>query len=220
LSFAGGEHVIDELWVLMDDISYQSNGDMVVIRGMMRDMDLFFRGTLLALYRRPEGYPFTRCEAYQILSESIFDVAGAPIHSESGRLSSELSFEYLALQEHVNCAREASTILPRQSCTTWLFSLLPFLVELVQSGRDPTVRLARRTIGGPLGSPWNISMLIRTHGISISYKAPRLKPTFRVIGSRLQEWIVLFDYSMLSSIALSHVWIVHLMGVVPSFEQI
>jgi hypothetical protein len=51
----------------------------------------------------------------------------------------------------------------------FLFWLSPFLVRLVQPGRGPKVRLARRTSGGQSGSPWNIFVLIRTHGISISH---------------------------------------------------
>jgi hypothetical protein len=55
------------------------------------------RGTLSALYRRLEGYPFISHEVYLILSKSIFDAASAPSHPEFGRLSSKLSPEYLTL---------------------------------------------------------------------------------------------------------------------------
>jgi hypothetical protein len=66
--------------VTLDKISYQSNGgDVVVMRGMMRE---FCRGTLSALYRLLEGYPFTSGEAYLTLFESISDAVGAPIHPE------------------------------------------------------------------------------------------------------------------------------------------
>jgi hypothetical protein len=52
-----------------------------------------------------------------------------------------------------------------------------------------------------------------------AYKDPwdgYLSPTYprgssqilRVIGSRLQEWIMLFDYSMLLSAALFRIWII------------
>jgi hypothetical protein len=135
-------------------------------------MRAFCRGIPSALYRVPEGYLFTSREVYLILSKSIFDTAGAPAHLEFGRLSSKLSPEYLALQVHVNCEREASTPLLRQPHITRLFRSSPFLVEHVQSGRGPTIRPARRTVGDPSDNPWNISMLIRTHGISISHSHP------------------------------------------------
>jgi hypothetical protein len=94
-------------------------------------MRYFCRGSPSVLYRGPEGYPITCREVYLILSKSIFDTAGAPAHPEFGSLSSELSIEYLALQVHVNYAREASTLLPCQPRITRLFWSSPFLVKLV-----------------------------------------------------------------------------------------
>jgi hypothetical protein len=51
-------------------------------------MRSFCRSNPSALYRLSEGYPFTSCEVYLILSESIFDIAGDPAHPEFGRHSS------------------------------------------------------------------------------------------------------------------------------------
>jgi hypothetical protein len=36
IEFAGTAHVTDELHVAMDEISYQSNGSVLAMRGMMR----------------------------------------------------------------------------------------------------------------------------------------------------------------------------------------
>jgi hypothetical protein len=42
IEFAGGAQITDGLWVVMDEISYQAYGGVVVMRGMSRE---FCRGT-------------------------------------------------------------------------------------------------------------------------------------------------------------------------------
>jgi hypothetical protein len=37
IEFAGSAHITDELRVAIDEISYQSNGGVVAMRGMMRE---------------------------------------------------------------------------------------------------------------------------------------------------------------------------------------
>jgi hypothetical protein len=78
IKFSGGAHVIDELRLTMDEISYQSNGGVVAMRGMMKE----FCRVPSALYRWLEGYPFTSRKAYLTLSESISNAVGAPVHPE------------------------------------------------------------------------------------------------------------------------------------------
>jgi hypothetical protein len=46
IEFAGGAHITNDLRVVMDEISYQSNGCVVVMRGMSRE---FFIGVPLSL---------------------------------------------------------------------------------------------------------------------------------------------------------------------------
>jgi hypothetical protein len=48
IEFAGSAHITDELRVAIDEISYQSNGGVVAMRGMMKE---FCMGTPSTLYR-------------------------------------------------------------------------------------------------------------------------------------------------------------------------
>jgi hypothetical protein len=99
-----------ELWATMDESSYQYRGGVVAMRGLtsyeLEWDEMFCRGTPSALYRWPEGYPFTCREAYLTLYESISTAIGAPVYLKFGCLSSELSPVYLPLQDPCHlCAR-------------------------------------------------------------------------------------------------------------------
>jgi hypothetical protein len=56
IEFAGGAQITYDLRVVMDEISYQSNGGVVAVRVTSRE---FCRGTPSALYNQLGRRPFT-----------------------------------------------------------------------------------------------------------------------------------------------------------------
>jgi hypothetical protein len=111
------------------------------------EMRWFHMGTPSALYRWPEGHPFTICDHYLNLLESSFNATHIPSYLEFSHFLSRVNAECLALQVCATSLHEISVFRSAHNPDIWSLSSW---IELVRPGCGPRACLARQAIERPI----------------------------------------------------------------------